>query len=160
MHLRPRPCRGSPLSGISRRGSVSAVTFLYAVRRRRLTRLIFDRGGRDHDDPQATNFQNVAGSRGGKYRRLGSWPSRWSSRCRPSRRSLLRPACSATFLNLQVVINILDFCCFNYSAGRFSRGGGSDGATARSTRPSYHLRKIGHTQSVSHLNYFLISQII
>ena len=45
MQLRPRPRRGSPLGGISRRGSVSAVTFLYAVRRRRLTRLIFDRGG-------------------------------------------------------------------------------------------------------------------
>ena len=45
MQLRPRPRRGSPLGGISRRGSTSVVPFLYAVRRRRLTRLIFDWGG-------------------------------------------------------------------------------------------------------------------
>ena len=45
MQLRPRPRRGSPLGGIARRGSVSAVTLLHAVRRRRLTRLIFDRKG-------------------------------------------------------------------------------------------------------------------
>ena len=34
MQLRPRPRRGSPRGGISRRGSMSAVTLLHAVRRR------------------------------------------------------------------------------------------------------------------------------
>ena len=87
MQLRPRPRRGSPLGGIARRGSVSAVTLLHAVRRRRLTRLIFDRGGGSRR-PASDEFQNVAGSRGEKCRRRGSWPSRRSSRCRPSRRSL------------------------------------------------------------------------
>ena len=122
MQLRPRHRRGSPLGGSLRRGSVRAVTFLCTVRLRRLTRLIVDPGGGITTTRKRQIFKNVAGSRGEKCRRRGSWPSRRSSRCRPSRRSVLRSACFATFLNLQVVINILNFCCFNYSAGRFSRG--------------------------------------
>ena len=80
-----------------RRGSVRAVTFLYTVRLRRLTRLIVDPGGGITTTRKRQIFKNVAGLRGEKCRRRGSWPSRRSSRCRPSRRSVLRPACSATF---------------------------------------------------------------
>jgi len=63
MQLRPRPRCELPLGGISRRGSASVVPFLYAVRLRRPTHIIFDwGGGRDSDDPVSDEFQNVAGS--------------------------------------------------------------------------------------------------